>query len=68
MNAYTGHGSHVMSLDFHPKKTDLFCFSDSNNEIRYWNISPFSCTRVFKVGSLKFPFTCLLSLIFQNSF
>ena len=64
VNAYTGHGSHVMSLDFHPKKTDLFCFSDSNNEIRYWNISPFSCTRVFKVGSLKFPFTCLLSLIF----
>ena len=50
-NAYTGHSSHVMSLDFHPKKTDLFCFSDSNYEIRYWNISPFSCTRVFKVGS-----------------
>lgn len=56
VNAYTGHGSHVMSLDFHPKKTDLFCFSDSNNEIRYWNISPFSCTRVFKGGNVQVRF------------
>ncbi|MCD7452309.1 hypothetical protein HAX54_016141 [Datura stramonium] len=39
-----------MSLDFHPKKNDLFCFCDSNNEIRYWSISPFSCTRVSKQG------------------
>ncbi|KAK4408217.1 Transcriptional corepressor LEUNIG [Sesamum angolense] len=45
--AYT---AHVMSLDFHPKKNDLFCFCDSNNEIRYWSISPFSCTRISKVG------------------
>ncbi|XP_055830038.1 transcriptional corepressor LEUNIG_HOMOLOG-like [Solanum dulcamara] len=50
LNSYTGHPSHVMSLDFHPKKNDLFCFCDSNNEIRYWNISPFSCTRVSKQG------------------
>ncbi|KAL7151742.1 hypothetical protein ABFS83_04G052000 [Erythranthe nasuta] len=50
LNAYTGHSSHVMSLDFHPKKTDLFCFCDSNNEIRYWNINPFSCTRISKQG------------------
>ncbi|XP_073040609.1 transcriptional corepressor LEUNIG_HOMOLOG [Primulina eburnea] len=50
LNAYTGHTSHVMSLDFHPKKNDLFCFCDSNNEIRYWNISPFSCTRISKQG------------------
>nr|XP_016487635.1 PREDICTED: transcriptional corepressor LEUNIG_HOMOLOG-like isoform X2 [Nicotiana tabacum]XP_018629374.1 transcriptional corepressor LEUNIG_HOMOLOG-like isoform X2 [Nicotiana tomentosiformis] len=50
LNSYTGHTSHVMSLDFHPKKNDLFCFCDSNNEIRYWSISPFSCTRVSKQG------------------
>ncbi|XP_059660269.1 transcriptional corepressor LEUNIG_HOMOLOG-like [Cornus florida] len=50
LQAYTGHGSHVMSLDFHPKKNDLFCFCDSSNEIRYWNISPFSCTRISKQG------------------
>ncbi|CAA2958429.1 transcriptional corepressor LEUNIG_HOMOLOG isoform X1 [Olea europaea var. sylvestris] len=50
LKEYTGHTSHVMSLDFHPKKNDLFCFCDSNNEIRYWNISPFSCTRISKQG------------------
>ncbi|KAL3531120.1 hypothetical protein ACH5RR_010442 [Cinchona calisaya] len=50
LNAYTGHASHILSLDFHPKKSDLFCFCDSNNEIRYWNISPFSYTRVSKQG------------------
>ncbi|CAA0823878.1 LEUNIG_homolog [Striga hermonthica] len=50
LHAYKGHSSHVMSLDFHPKKTDLFCFCDSSNEIHYWSISPFSCTRVSKQG------------------
>ncbi|PSR94917.1 Transcriptional corepressor like [Actinidia chinensis var. chinensis] len=50
LHAYTGHTSHVMSLDFHPKKNDLFCFCDSNNEIRYWNISPFTCTGISKQG------------------
>ncbi|XP_052186352.1 transcriptional corepressor LEUNIG_HOMOLOG-like isoform X2 [Diospyros lotus] len=50
LHAYTGHSSHVMSLDFHPKKNDLFCFCDSNNEIQYWSISSFSCTRVSKQG------------------
>ncbi|KAK6143997.1 hypothetical protein DH2020_020817 [Rehmannia glutinosa] len=34
LQAYTGHTSHVISLDFHPKKNDLFCFCDSDNEIR----------------------------------
>ncbi|WOG95432.1 hypothetical protein DCAR_0414751 [Daucus carota subsp. sativus] len=50
LHAYTGHPSHLMSLDFHPKKNDMFCFCDSNNEIHYWNINPFSCTRVSKEG------------------
>ncbi|KAA8543476.1 hypothetical protein F0562_021029 [Nyssa sinensis] len=56
LHAYTGHTSHVMSLDFHPKKNDLFCFCDSNNEIRYWNINPFTCTRISKGGSVQVRF------------
>lgn len=50
LHAHTSHTAHVMSLDFHPKKNDLFCFCDSNNEIRYWNLSPFQCTRISKQG------------------
>ncbi|KAL7084421.1 hypothetical protein ACP275_14G222400 [Erythranthe tilingii] len=50
LHAYTGHTSHVMSLDFHPKKNDLFCFSDGKNEINYWSMSPFSRTRISKQG------------------
>ncbi|KAL7126807.1 hypothetical protein ABFS83_14G211300 [Erythranthe nasuta] len=48
VHAYTGHTSHVMSLDFHPEKNDLFCFSDGKNEINYWSMSPFSHTRISK--------------------
>lgn len=40
-----------MSLDFHPKKNDLFCSCDTNSEIRYWNIGQYSSTRVSKVTS-----------------
>ncbi|XP_076926700.1 transcriptional corepressor LEUNIG_HOMOLOG-like isoform X3 [Bidens hawaiensis] len=50
LHAHTGHKAHVMSLDFHPKKNDLFCFCDSDTEIRYWNLNPFVCTRISKVG------------------
>lgn len=53
---YSGHSSPIMSLDFHPKKTDIFCFCDSENEIRYWNISSSSCTRVSKGGNSKVRF------------
>ncbi|CAI8612364.1 unnamed protein product [Vicia faba] len=53
---YSGHSSAIMSLDFHPKKTDIFCFCDTENEIRYWNITSSSCTRVSKGGSAKVRF------------
>ncbi|KAI3506913.1 hypothetical protein L1887_21551 [Cichorium endivia] len=56
VHAHTGHTSRVMSLDFHPKKTDLFCFCDSNNGIQYWNMNPFQCTRVSKGGSAQVRF------------
>ncbi|XP_061349712.1 transcriptional corepressor LEUNIG_HOMOLOG-like isoform X2 [Gastrolobium bilobum] len=56
IQAYSGHASHVRSLDFHPKKNDFFCSCDANNEIRFWNISQYSCTRAFKGGSTQVRF------------
>ncbi|KAJ6390067.1 hypothetical protein OIU77_024314 [Salix suchowensis] len=56
LHEYTGHSSPIMSLDFHPKKTDLFCFSDNDNEIRYWNINPFTSVRVSKGGNAQVRF------------
>ncbi|CAJ1967746.1 unnamed protein product [Sphenostylis stenocarpa] len=50
LQAFSGHTSQVVSLDFHPKKNDIFCSCDNNSEIRFWNISQYSCTRVFKQG------------------
>ncbi|KDO65918.1 hypothetical protein CISIN_1g047260mg [Citrus sinensis] len=54
--AYTGHSSPIMSLDFHPKKTDLFCFCDNDNEIQYWSINPFLCTHITKGGTAQVRF------------
>ncbi|KAK4750886.1 hypothetical protein SAY87_004368 [Trapa incisa] len=56
LRAITGHTSPIMSLDFHPRKTELFCFCDNHNEIRYWNINTFSCTRVSKGGTAQVRF------------
>ncbi|XP_022758640.1 transcriptional corepressor LEUNIG_HOMOLOG-like [Durio zibethinus] len=56
VKAYNGHTSPVMSLDFHPKKTDLFCFCDHDNEIRYWNLNTFSCMRMSKGGMVQVRF------------
>ncbi|OIW07557.1 hypothetical protein TanjilG_08444 [Lupinus angustifolius] len=53
---YTGHNSAVMSLDFHPNKTDLLCFSDSENEIRYWNMTTSSFTNTLKGGNAQVRF------------
>nr|VDC88778.1 unnamed protein product [Brassica oleracea] len=44
----SGHNAPVMSLDFHPKKTDLFCSCDTNNEIRFWSINSANCLRVLQ--------------------
>lgn len=54
--SYPGHTSQVMSLDFHPKKNDLFCSCDSNSEIRFWSINQYSCTRVSKGGIAQVRF------------
>ncbi|XP_042517297.1 transcriptional corepressor LEUNIG_HOMOLOG-like isoform X2 [Macadamia integrifolia] len=56
LHTFTGHNSHVMSLDFHPKKTDVFCSCDGNGEIRFWNVNQYSCTRVSKGGVAQVRF------------
>ncbi|CAL1354451.1 unnamed protein product [Linum trigynum] len=56
LQSYTGHTSHVMSLDFHPRKYDLFCSCDGNNEIRFWNMNQYSCVRVSKGGTAQVRF------------
>ncbi|KAB2636552.1 transcriptional corepressor LEUNIG-like [Pyrus ussuriensis x Pyrus communis] len=48
----------IMSLDFHPKKTDLFCFCDRDNVIQYWNTNPLSCTRSSKGHSDMVNYIC----------
>ncbi|KAK7347288.1 hypothetical protein VNO80_21816 [Phaseolus coccineus] len=45
-----------MSLDFHPKKKELFCFCDGENEIRYWNINSPNCSHVTKGGNTQVRF------------
>ncbi|KAL8138444.1 hypothetical protein V2J09_004445 [Rumex salicifolius] len=53
---FTGHSASVMSLDFHPKKEDLICSCDVDGEIRFWNITNGSCSRVFKGGTAQMRF------------
>uniref|UniRef100_A0A2P2MFS8 Transcriptional corepressor LEUNIG_HOMOLOG isoform X2 n=1 Tax=Rhizophora mucronata TaxID=61149 RepID=A0A2P2MFS8_RHIMU len=65
LRAFTGHTSHVMSLDFHSKKNDLFCSCDGNNEIRLWSITQFPCIRILK-ARFKFSFSCLSFLLFLD--
>ncbi|RID69574.1 hypothetical protein BRARA_C01661 [Brassica rapa] len=52
----SGHNAPVMSLDFHPKKTDLFCSCDTNNEIRFWSINAANCLRGIKGASTQVRF------------
>ncbi|XP_019450127.1 PREDICTED: transcriptional corepressor LEUNIG_HOMOLOG-like isoform X2 [Lupinus angustifolius] len=53
---FSVHNSAVMSLDFHPKKTDLLCVADIESEIQYWDITTFSFIRSFKGGNAKVRF------------
>ncbi|CAN6460353.1 unnamed protein product [Victoria cruziana] len=56
LHAFTGHGTAVMSLDFHPKKTDILCSCDGNGEIRLWSSIQFSCTRILKGATAQVRF------------
>ncbi|CAL0300903.1 unnamed protein product [Lupinus luteus] len=51
-----GHAEQVMSLDFHPRKVDLLCSSDSNDVIRLWNVKQGACMHVTKGGSKQVRF------------
>ncbi|KAG7568592.1 WD40 repeat [Arabidopsis thaliana x Arabidopsis arenosa] len=55
LRTITGHSAPVMSLDFHPKKTELLCSCDSNNDIRFWDINA-SCVRAVKGASTQVRF------------
>ncbi|KAJ0035902.1 hypothetical protein Pint_25393 [Pistacia integerrima] len=47
LQTYAGHNSHVMSLDFHPKKNDLFCSCDGRycaSEISAKARTPIGCS------------------------
>ncbi|KAI5331202.1 hypothetical protein L3X38_021328 [Prunus dulcis] len=47
-----GHTGQVMSLDFHPRKVNLLCSCDNNDEVRLWDINQCTCTSIFK-GATK---------------
>ncbi|MQM01692.1 hypothetical protein Taro_034447 [Colocasia esculenta] len=56
LHTFTGHNSPVMSVDFHPKKTDVFCSCDGNGEMRLWSANSLSLSRVSKgaTGQVRF--------------
>ncbi|XP_078439952.1 LEUNIG-like protein [Wolffia australiana] len=56
LHTFSGHNSPVKSMDFHPKKTDLFCSCDNNGEMRFWNTSTCALSRVSKGASGKVRF------------
>ncbi|KAF7091978.1 hypothetical protein CFC21_094511 [Triticum aestivum] len=50
-HTFSGHKYPIVSLDIHPKKTDLLCSCDRNGEIRYWNV-----TQLTYLGAMKSDF------------
>ncbi|XAR59166.1 hypothetical protein NMG60_11014843 [Bertholletia excelsa] len=51
-----GHAENVTSLDFNPRKVEILCSCDSNNEIRLWNINQRSCVKVFRGANRQVKF------------
>ncbi|KAE9452567.1 hypothetical protein C3L33_15532, partial [Rhododendron williamsianum] len=51
-----GHTEQVTSLDFHPRKTDVLCSCDSNDEIRLWSIKQRACTSIFRGATRQVRF------------
>ncbi|KAJ6367749.1 hypothetical protein OIU78_000332 [Salix suchowensis] len=51
-----GHTEQVMSLDFHPRKVDLLCSCDGNDEIRLWNVNNRRCMRISKGATRQVRF------------
>uniref|UniRef100_A0A453MMM5 Uncharacterized protein n=1 Tax=Aegilops tauschii subsp. strangulata TaxID=200361 RepID=A0A453MMM5_AEGTS len=46
---FLGHSSHVTSVDFHPKLTEILCSCDDNGEIRFWTVGQNAASRVSRV-------------------
>ncbi|XP_057764479.1 transcriptional corepressor LEUNIG_HOMOLOG-like [Salvia miltiorrhiza] len=51
-----GHADQVMSVDFHPRKTNLVCSCDRSDEIRFWNAKESACSRYFKGANRQVRF------------
>ncbi|KAH6773689.1 hypothetical protein C2S52_003405 [Perilla frutescens var. hirtella] len=51
-----GHADQVMSMDFHPRKTNLLCSCDCNDEIKLWHVKESSCFRSFKGANRQVRF------------
>ncbi|KAL1217005.1 Transcriptional corepressor [Cardamine amara subsp. amara] len=55
LRTMSGHAAPVMSIDFHPKKTEILCSCDGNSEIRFWDINA-SCLHGAKGASTQVRF------------
>ncbi|KAK3007136.1 hypothetical protein RJ639_016693 [Escallonia herrerae] len=51
-----GHAEQVTSLDFHPRKANLMCSCDRNDQIFLWNVDENACTRISKGASRQVRF------------
>ncbi|WVZ61376.1 hypothetical protein U9M48_011265 [Paspalum notatum var. saurae] len=49
LQTFHGHSSHVTSVDFHPRLTEVLCSSDDNGEIRFWTVGQTASSHVFRV-------------------
>ncbi|KAF8708857.1 hypothetical protein HU200_030248 [Digitaria exilis] len=49
LQTFHGHSSHVTSLDFHPRLTEVLCSCDDNGEIRFWTVGQTTSTHLFRV-------------------
>ncbi|KAJ6999841.1 transcriptional corepressor LEUNIG-like isoform X2 [Populus alba x Populus x berolinensis] len=62
-----GHAEQVMSLDFHPRKVDLLCSCDGNDEIRLWNVNKRTCMRVSKGATRQIRFQPTIGKLMATS-
>ncbi|CAN6286084.1 unnamed protein product [Urochloa humidicola] len=48
LQTFNGHLSHVTSVDFHPRLTEVLCSCDDNGEIRFWTVGQATSTHIFR--------------------
>ncbi|XP_062213886.1 transcriptional corepressor LEUNIG_HOMOLOG-like isoform X2 [Phragmites australis] len=49
LQTFHGHSSHVTSVDFHPRLTEVLCSCDDNGEIRFWKVGQTTTSHAFRV-------------------